>query len=83
MCLAIPGRIRSVEDDGSLFRRGRVDFGGIVKEINLAFVPEASTGDYVIVHAGVAISRLDEKQATEVFDYLAKMGELSELREGS
>ena len=80
MCLAVPGRILSVEGD-AIFRQGKVDFGGILKEVNLAYVPEASVGDYVIVHVGVAISRLDEKEATRVFEYLSEVPELSELRD--
>ena len=60
---------------------GKIDFGGIIKEASLAFVPEARAGDYVIVHAGFALSRLDEDEAHKVFDYLKRMGELSELKE--
>ena len=79
MCLAIPGKIESIAGDDSLSRSGKVNFGGIVKEVNLAFVPEAEIGDYVIVHVGFAISRLDEAEATKVFDYLKQMSELDEL----
>jgi hydrogenase expression/formation protein HypC len=68
MCLAIPGQVLSVVE-GDL-RMGRVSFGGIIKAICLAFVPEASIGDYVIVHAGFAISRIDEAEAERVFSYL-------------
>jgi hydrogenase expression/formation protein HypC len=56
-----------------------VSFGGIVKEVNLAYVPEAQVGDYVIVHVGFAISKLDEAEAQKVFEYLREMGELEEL----
>ena len=83
MCLAIPGRITSVTGDDPLSRTGSVDFGGIQKDVNLAYVPEAKVGDYVIVHVGFAISRLDESEANEVFEYLRQMGELPELKEGS
>jgi len=82
MCLAIPGRILTIADDGELTRRGRVDFGGIVKEVSLAFVPEARVGDYVIVHVGVALSVVDEREAARVFDYLAEIEELRELEIG-
>ena len=58
---------------------GKVDFGGILKEVSLAFVPEARVGDYVVVHVGFAIARLDEAEASRVFEYLAGMGELTEL----
>lgn len=63
MCLAVPGRIEEITNDEGLARCGRVRFGGVVREVNLAFVPEAMPGDYVIVHVGFAISRLDEQAA--------------------
>jgi hydrogenase expression/formation protein HypC len=80
MCLAVPGKILEVTDEGELTRRGRVDFGGITKEVNLSLVPEAKVGDYVIVHVGIAISLLDEAEAQQVFSYLREMGELEELK---
>jgi hydrogenase expression/formation protein HypC len=61
-------------------RTGRVSFGGIVKEVNLAYTPEAGLGDYVIVHVGFAISTLDQTEAHRVFDYLREMGGLGELQ---
>jgi hydrogenase expression/formation protein HypC len=70
MCLAVPGRILSIEGDDEMLRMGKVKFGGILKEISLAYVAEASVGDYVLVHAGVAISRIDEEEAREVFELL-------------
>jgi hydrogenase expression/formation protein HypC len=76
MCLAIPGRVLSVSGDSPLTRCGRVDFGGIIKEINLGFVPEAEVGHYVLVHVGVAIGTIDENEAQRVFEYLRQMGEL-------
>lgn len=79
MCLAIPGKIASLENSDPVLRSGRVDFGGIVKLVNLACVPEASVGDYVLVHAGMAISTVDEEEAQQVFQYLRQMGELEEL----
>lgn len=81
MCLAVPGKILTVDGE-ELLRKGRVDFGGIVKEVSLAYVPEAAVGDYVIVHVGFAISRLDEEKAQQVFEYLREMGELAGLAEG-
>lgn len=62
-------------------RAGKVSFGGIVKEVNLAYVPEAVVGDYVVVHVGFAISKLDEQEAQQVFEYLKRMDELVELRD--
>ena len=79
MCLAIPGKIVSVSGDDAIFRQGKIDFGGIAREVSLAYVPEARVGDYVIVHAGFALHTLDEKEANQVFEYLQQMGELGEL----
>lgn len=81
MCLAIPGKIVSISGDEDIYRKGKVNFGGIVKEVSLAYVPDAQVGDYVIVHVGFAISRLDEEEATQVFEYLRQMDELKDLEE--
>ncbi len=81
MCLAVPGKIVSIDATDPVLRCGKVSFGGIVKQINLAYVPEAKIGDYVLVHVGFAISTVDEAEAQEVFEYLRKMGELAELEE--
>ena len=78
MCLGVPGRIISL-CEGEL-RTGKVDFGGVSKDVCLAFVPEAQIGDHVIVHVGFAISRIDEEQARTTLEYLDRMGELAELR---
>ena len=79
MCLAVPGRVIEIMDDGDIaFRRGRVDFGGIRKEVNLAYTPEAEVGKYVLVHVGFAISVIDEAEAQRVFQYLAELGALKE-----
>lgn len=78
MCLAIPGKIVEVLDADPLMRMGRVNFGGVVKEVCLAYVPEATTGEYVIVHAGFAISRLNEAEATRVFEALDALGTVEE-----
>ena len=82
MCLAIPGKIESISGDDPLSRMGKINFGGILKEASLAYVPEAKVGDYVIVHVGFALSRLDEDEAQKVFKYLKQMEELGELKEG-
>jgi hydrogenase expression/formation protein HypC len=79
MCLAVPGKILSVTGDDPLTRCGRVDFGGIVKEVSLACTPDAAIGDYVIVHVGFALSRIDETEAERVFSYLKEMDELRDL----
>ncbi len=80
MCLAIPGKIESINDnDDPLFKRARVNFGGIIKDISLAYVPQARVGEYVIVHVGFAISKVHEEEARKVFEHLREMGELEEL----
>ena len=76
MCLAIPGKVTSIDGQDALSRMGKVDFGGVLKEACLAYVPEAQIGDYVLVHAGFAISRLDEEEAGKVFEYLREIDEL-------
>ena len=78
MCLAVPGKLTSTNGEG-LERTGRVSFGGVIKEVSLAYVPEAKIGDYVIVHVGFALSTVDETEAQRVFDYLEELGELGEL----
>ena len=80
MCLAVPGKIISVVGE-DLARQARVDFGGVLKEVNLAYVPDAKVGEYVLVHVGFAISVVDEEEAGKVFGYLKEMGELGELGE--
>lgn len=84
MCLAIPGKIKSIDYqyDG-LVRMARVNFGGIIKEASLDMVPNAQVGDYVLVHVGVAISIVDEKEAEKTFAYLREIGDLDELTESS
>jgi hydrogenase expression/formation protein HypC len=81
MCLAIPGKLMSIEESSPITRTGKVNFGGILKEVNLAYVPEVKIGDYVLVHVGFAISIVDESEATYVFDYLQQLDGLAELRE--
>ncbi|KVQ42542.1 hypothetical protein WK03_20430 [Burkholderia cepacia] len=73
MCLAVPGELLGVDDDDALTRHGRVGFGGIVKQVNLAYVPEARPGDYVLVHAGFAIAVIDEQEAARMLDALGAL----------
>ena len=80
MCLAIPGKVKSIEERyGGTVRMAKVNFGGIVKEASLEMVPQAQVGDYVLVHVGVAISIVNEEEAARTFEYLAEAGELDEL----
>jgi hydrogenase expression/formation protein HypC len=81
MCLAVPGKVLTAAGDDPLDRTGRVSFGGVVREVSLALVPDAAAGDYVVVHAGFALNRLDEAEAARVFDHLRRIGELAELAE--
>jgi len=79
MCLAVPGRVVEIIDGGDIdFRRGKVDFGGIRKEVNLAYTPEAEVGKYVLVHVGFAISVIDEEEAQRVFKYLEELDAVRE-----
>jgi len=78
MCLGIPGKVlESYEVSG--LRMAKVEFGGIVREACLAYTPEANVGDYVIVHVGFAISRIDAEEAARTFQLLEEMGQLAEL----
>lgn len=81
MCLAVPGEILSITIEDEFSRTGKVSFGGIIKQINLTYVPEAAVGDYVIVHAGFALNTIDAEEAKKVFEYLEQLQE-DELAEG-
>ena len=72
MCLGIPGRVTAITDDAGLLT-GVVDFGGVRREVCLAYVPETAVGDYVVVHVGFAISRLDEAEALRTLEIIAAM----------
>jgi hydrogenase expression/formation protein HypC len=78
MCLAVPGRVLNVDGVDPAFRSAVVDFCGVRKTINLAFTPEVQPGDYVLVHVGFAISRIDEIEASRTFEYLSQIGALEE-----
>jgi len=80
MCLAVPGKVVSVvEEEGLNFRRGKVDFGGVQKEVCLAYTPEAAIGDYILVHVGFSLSVVDEAEAQKIFEALREMEQLEEL----
>ena len=79
MCLAVPGKVISIEKSNVGMNMGKVNFGGIMKQVCLAYVPEVKVGDYVLVHVGFAISKVDEEEAAKVFEYLREMGELEGL----
>ena len=79
MCLGIPGEVTSIEESPVEMTMGTVSFGGITKSVCLAYVPDVKVGDFVLVHVGFAISKVDEHEAAEVFQFLQEMSELTEL----
>jgi hydrogenase expression/formation protein HypC len=79
MCLGVPGKVTRIEQNPIGMTMGTVSFGGIQKEVCLAYVPDVQVGEYVVVHVGFAISRIGEAEAQEVFKTLKEMGELAEL----
>ncbi len=82
MCLAVPGKIVEIMEDAEpAFRRGKVDFAGVRKEVSLAFTPEAKTGDYVLVHVGFALNVVDEAEAQKIFESLDQLAAAEELGE--
>ena len=82
MCLAIPGKVIEVlQADG--MKMGKVSFAGLVKQVCLEYTPEAVPGDYVLVHVGFALSRIDEEEAQQTYNLLEELGQLSELADGN
>ena len=81
MCLAVPGKLIEITSDEELAREGVVDFEGIRKKINITFTPEAAIGDYLLVHVGFAIGKIDEEAAQKTLETLRDLGELEELEE--
>src|ERR1017187_9408707 len=81
MCLAIPGKIVSLHDAQGV-KMAKVDFGGVFREACLEYLPEAALGDYVMVHVGFAISRVDEEEAARTYQILREMNQLAELGAG-
>lgn len=82
MCLAIPGKIKDITlQHNGMVKMAKVSFGGIVKEASLEMLPDAAIGDYVLVHVGVAISKVNEEEAQKTFNYLEEIGELGELED--
>jgi hydrogenase expression/formation protein HypC len=79
MCLGVPGKVVEITRHDVGMQMGRVQFGGIHKEVCLSFVPDVRVGDYVIVHAGFAISQVDEEEAARTFELLKQMGDLADL----
>jgi hydrogenase expression/formation protein HypC len=79
MCLGVPGRVVDVQRHGDLeIVEGRVDFDGVVKQTNLSFTPDVQPGDYVVVHVGFSISKIDEASARQTLEYLREIGRIQE-----
>jgi len=79
MCLGVPGKVVETYENEVGMVMGKVNFSGIVKEVCMAYIPDIQVDDYVVVHVGFAISKVDEKEAMEVFEFLRQMDELGEL----
>jgi hydrogenase expression/formation protein HypC len=78
MCLAVPGKIISTNNDKPLLRMGRVSFNGLIKQVSLAYVPQAQIDDYVIVHAGFALSIIDKNEAQQTLEYIQRISNSAE-----
>jgi len=83
MCLGVPGQVVEVVHNEIGIAMGKVDFSGVVKEVCFAYTPEVEVGQWVVVHVGFAISRIDEGEARKVFKYLEEIGELLEIQDGA
>lgn len=81
MCLGIPGEVLSIDRNDPMMPSARVSFSGVVKQVCLSYAPEAQVGDYVVVHVGFAISRLDPEEARKTLHYLEQIGETAELED--
>jgi hydrogenase expression/formation protein HypC len=83
MCLAIPGKIISVEEDAQGVRMGKTDFGGVLKQVCLEYTPDIKSGDYVLVHVGFALGKVDRAEAERTYKLLEEMNQLGELEPGN
>ncbi len=79
MCLGVPGKVVRIETNPLGMTIGKVEFGGISKDVSLAYVPDVQVGDYVVVHVGFALSKIDEEAAAEIFGFLKMNDELRDL----
>jgi hydrogenase expression/formation protein HypC len=79
MCLAIPGKLLEIANDANGVRMGRANFGGIIKQVCLEYTPEAEIGDFVLVHVGFALGKVDEAEAARTYQLLEELQQLNEL----
>ena len=82
MCLAVPGKVLEIERNPQGVRMAKANFGGIVKTVCLEYTPEIVPGDYVLVHVGFALSKVDEEEAARTYEILREMNQLADLEEG-
>ena len=78
MCLAVPGKIVSIDKSNPELKMAKVTFGGVAKEICIEWLPDVKVGDYVLVHVGFALNKIDEKDAEETLRILREMGDIGE-----
>jgi len=83
MCLAVPGKVEEIYEGSDLIKMAKVNFGGVKKKVCVAWIPDVQVGDYVLVHVGFALNKIDEKEAMETLRILREMGELDELNQSS
>jgi hydrogenase expression/formation protein HypC len=83
MCLAIPGKIIAIEEDAQGVRMGKTDFGGVLKQVCLEYTPDVQSGDYVLVHVGFALGKVDRAEAERTYKLLEVMNQLGELDVGN
>lgn len=81
MCLAVPGKIISIDESNPELKMAKVNFGGVIKDICIQWLPDVQLGDYVLVHVGFALSKIDPKDAEETLEILKQMGDLRELEQ--
>ena len=81
MCLAVPGKIISIDESNPELKMAKVNFGGVIKDICIQWLPDVQLGDYVLVHVGFALSKIDPKDAEETLEILQQMGDLRELEQ--
>ena len=81
MCLAIPGKIVSIDESNKELKMAKVNFGGVMKDICIQWLPDVQVGEYVLAHVGFALNKIDQKDAEETIEILKQMGDLKELEE--
>lgn len=80
MCLAVPGKVESIYEGENLLKMAKVNFGGVIKDVCVAWIDDVKVGDYVLVHVGFALNKIDEVEAQETLRLLREMGELDEIK---